>query len=186
VKKMRKILFVILALILVGIAVAQTLTYVSDKVQKEEDCKETEWEEQEQVYGTCTDLEIERVCEDEPYNTTCSDTLIPYEYNCLKETKTVEKTRTDCATTGFLVNELIKLHTQDYVCSTEEEDDKVIVICDSIRDSNRDGKCKPGESCMKFIIDGKNIEQFERNSGYEWTKEDKSFFTERASAEVLQ
>jgi hypothetical protein len=183
---MKKIIIVLLALVLVSVALAQTISFVSDKVQKLDDCRNIYWEEEEKVYGTCSDLRIKTECEDPPYNTSCTDTLEPYSYTCLKDTKIVQKSRQECKTNAYIVNEIIKLHTKDYVCSTEEEDNRVIVICDHRLDSNRDGKCKPGESCMKFVIDGENIEQYEKNSRYDWVAVDKSFFLDRIQAEVLK
>ena len=183
---MKKIIIVLLGLILVSVVIAQSINYISDKVQKIDDCKDIYWEEEEKIYGTCSDLRLARVCEDEPYNTTCNNVLIPYNYTCLKETNIIQKSKKECETSGFIVNEIIKLHTKNYACVTEEDKDIVTVMCESRFDSNEDGICKPGESCIKFIINGDKVERYERNSRYDWVKSDKSFFVERASAEVLK
>jgi len=188
---MKKIIIILLAFVLVSFAVAETVNRISDRVEKVEDCVDYVWEEEEKVYGTCSDIRAITVCVNETINkkvvnTSCHTELMEFNYSCVRETNLVEKSRTECVTKGFVVNEIIKLHTKDYVCLTEENKDEVIVICDSKFDGNGDGICTGGESCMKFVIDDDKVEKYERNSRYDWVKSDKSFFLERASVEVLK
>jgi hypothetical protein len=98
----------------------------------------------------------------------------------------VQKTRKDCRTKEYLINNAVKLIPENYQCSIEEINNKIVAVCDSKLDGNGDGICTSGESCMKFVVDGNAVEKSERNSRDDFIPNDKSFFLERAVAEALK
>ena len=162
------------------------LNLTGDKIQKIEDCKEIEWAEEENVYGTCTDERTVLSCSDPPANKSCTTSTEVSTYDCVKDTKVVKKTREECKTTALVINGEVKLNVEDYVCSTEEDGNEVTVLCDSRYDGNGDGKCTSGESCMKFVVNGAAVSKSEKNSEDEFKEADDSFFIEKASVEVLE
>jgi hypothetical protein len=194
---MKKI-FLVIVLALMSIAVVAAFNIldltrdgtvihqISDRVLKLNDCNTVYWQEEEKTYGICSDIHIYNICEDEPFNTTCSQILEPFNYSCVRDTKVVEKSRQDCTAKGYIVDEITRLYTQEYECVISEEDGKVVVICDSRIDGNGDGKCTSGETCMKFVIDGDKVTQYERNSRDDFIESDESFFLDRVPVEVLK
>lgn len=157
-----------------------------DTITRIESCRDIPYEEEERVYGDCTKSKTDTICDDYPLNKSCHDETREVTYRCLKETRIVQKIRKDCTTTGFIINDAIKLNTQNYGCSVEETNNKMTIICDSKYDGNADGICKSGESCMKFVFDGTQISTYEKNSRNDFVESDQSFFLERAPTEVLK
>ena len=147
-------------------------------------CKNISFQEQETIWSTCTRTRTEQVCTDVPLNLSCHQEQETETYTCANGTTTVEKTNTICETTGFIINDAIKLNTNTYHCSVIDEG-KVYVTCDSIYDGNGDGICTSGESRVQFGIVGNTVQRAIRNSQDKWTETDDSFFLGEASAEVL-
>lgn len=188
-KRIVLILCLVLAFSVIAIAnkvVSEETVRVSDKVKEVGDCQTFSWQEEENTFGVCTREISEIVCDDAPINESCHNETREMSYNCVNGTKTAEKTSKNCKQKGFLINDVVKLNTQEYECSTQEENDKVIVVCDSRFDGNGDGICTSGESCVKFIIGGDKVQQYEKNSRDDFIETDESFFLERASTEVLK
>lgn len=163
-------------------------TQVQGAVTSLETCTTVNYEEEEYVYQNCTRLLEPVVCSDEPTNASCN-TPAEETYECVTGTQVVQKSRDDCETFGYMLDngvKNVKLTTTDYSCSTTEENGIVTVICDSKFDGNGDGICSSGESCQKFILEGGSFAKYEKNSQDEFTTEDDSYFAERASTEVLK
>lgn len=171
---------------IVSSIVTEETTIISDKVKEVKDCQQFLWQEEKNTYGACTKEVIESVCDDPPTNSSCHNETREISYTCVNGTEIVERTRKECKQKELVISNLVKLDTKNYECSTEEDGGKVIVICDSRYDGNGDGKCSSGESCMKFVIDGDKVSQYEKNSRDDFTEADKTFFLDRASVEVLK
>ncbi|MBN2881317.1 hypothetical protein JXM83_04670 [Candidatus Woesearchaeota archaeon] len=150
------------------------------------DCKYTDQIEYEDVVGNCTQtitvLECDNTTKD---NSSCINKTQEYVFPCVVDKKEVTKTKKECSKPKYhLINDKVKVLTSDYACSETEEDGKVIMICDSKKDGNGDGVCKSGESCMKLIIDGKDVKKYEKNSRENFVESDSSFFLEKIPVEV--
>ena len=157
----------------------------SDKVQSIEKCEDITYEEKEKVFETCTGETTDEICDEDGLN--CYDEVSSYEYQCLKETKIVEKTKNECKVSSYVINDAVKLNTEGYECSVNDFNGEVVVICDSKYDGNGDGICTSGESCQKFIIDNEDKhEKFENNSKPDFVKSDETFFLQKSSVEVLE
>jgi hypothetical protein len=185
-KILRNILFFSIAISLIFVVSALTINAFSERVEKLEDCTAYPYEVTEPLYSNCTEQRVVQLCEDEPLNTSCVNQSVDYVYLCAGGSKTSVKYRTECETKGVVVDEALQIDTENYACNTEDDGDKVIVICDSKYDGNGDGICQSGESCLKYVVDGKKYQRFEKNSREDYVEKDKSFFVEHANVEVLQ
>ena len=166
---------------------AELTNSIDNKVKKIEDCIDVFYNEEEPVYEKVSYKINITVCDDEPLNLSCHIDEKEVTKSVFKEIKTVQKIKKQCTTKGYTVKDIIKLNTERYTCSAQEEDENIIIICDSEYDGNGDGICTPGESCMKFAIDKNNdIKQYEKNSRNDFVEEDKSYFLEKVSSEVLK
>ncbi len=151
-------------------------------------CTPITYEGLESVYGTCTRLTEPVVCSDAPSNTSCN-TPAQETYQCITGTQKVQKTRDECDTFGYMLDngvKSVKLTTEDYSCSTTEQGGVVTVLCDSKLDGNGNGVCSSGESCQKFVLEGESFVKYEKNSEDDFTAGDDSYFLARSSAEVIK
>jgi hypothetical protein len=164
----------------------------SGDIEKIEDCVNVTWQEEETIYKRCTGEENITICDEISINQsitenqTCHSEVSQYEYSCVDKINTIDKSRKDCKTKAYVINKEVKLDTKGYSCSVSEEKSDKVLLCDSIYDGNGDGICTSGESCLKFIIKGKTFKKLEKNSRDDFIEDDRSFFLQRASAEVLQ
>ncbi len=188
-KKIMLILFMVVVFSVFVVAskvIKEETKVISDKVQEVEDCEYISWQEEVSAYGICVQEYAEVICDDEPLNESCSDVIRKINYTCANGTEIVEKTDKKCDKKAVLVNDIVKVDTSEYECSTTEEGNDVVVVCDSKYDGNGDGECSSGESCMKFVVDGDKYQKYEKNSRDDFVSSDDSFFLEKASVEVLK
>jgi len=162
------------------------LTQVIPGVEVRQDCRNITWEEEEDVYGICSEDYLVTLCDDEPLNTSCSEVTKQHEYSCYQGQENIQKTKQECQTTGYVINNVVDIDTSMYSCSTTEEGENIVLLCDSKFDGNGDGICTSGESCQKFVVNNNNFEAYEKNSKENFMLEDNSFFIDRASVEVLK
>lgn len=194
---MRKTIAFILAIILFSIAAYAAITAVQItkdiSLQKTEDCKIVEWQEEEPVYGTCTNYYEGRVCDDEPLNTSCQVKELSYNYQCKTGTTKVTRSKQICREKDLqiLVDNIDgkKAYNINYgdwgKCSYSAIDDTLTIICDSKYDGNNDGICQSGESCIKFEINKGGTTRSMKNSKDEWAADDGTFFLEKLEIEVV-
>lgn len=183
-KKTILIMCFVVTILLVGLVRSQVS--LPEGVKPIQTCKTENWVEEKQVIGTCTRPGQTTVCDDEPLNTSCREITIDVPYACYKEPIRQEKSKEVCETTAYTVNNAVKLYIDGYACTPLQSGDEVVVECDSKHDGNGDGICKPGESCMKFVINGNQIQTYEKNSRYDYLQTDDSFHLERVTMEALQ
>ena len=167
---------------------------LTDDIGLEEvkDCKTTYWQEEEPVHGICTDTHTETVCDDEPLNTSCYIQKNSYNYSCITEYQTVQKSREICKdkeillTVDALITKNYKLEYGEWgKCSYEAEGEAVVILCDSRLDGNNDGICQPGESCIKFIVTKDGVQRLFRNSRNDFVEDDETFRQEKLNFEVI-
>jgi len=159
------------------IPASDTTTQLPGGLQRIQNCRDSSWQEHDQVWGNCSDPVNDSSCGDLQQN--CTHHLTTITYPCVTVLTTVTKTRRDCTTTGFTVG-VHTIDTTGYACSVQD-DGKVYVTCDSTLDGNGDGICTSGESCIQFGIVGNTIIRKERNSGDSFVDQDKSFVIPRAA-----
>lgn len=146
-------------------------------VNKLDMCIDEKYNESTPQYGNCT--YNADVCD--ALNTSCHKEARTY--TCYTGSVSVEKTSKKCKTDGYKIGKN-KLNTGDYVCNVSDDVDSTTVVCDSKYDGNGDGICTSGESCMKFVVNGNNIDVYKRNSKDEYVKDDPTYFLAEASTEV--
>jgi hypothetical protein len=155
-------------------------------VQEVKQCRDEIYETWEKTWGICTKDVL--VCDDEPANESCR--TVEESFDCITGRERVQKIAQDCDVTGILIDngqQRIQLSTQEYGCTTFEDDNRITVICDSTTDGNGDGICSSGESCQKFVVEGRSIRKMEKNSREDFVEgEDDSYFVGRVDAEVLE
>ena len=122
------------------------------------------------VYGNCIYYHNYTHClNTSGTNTDCSEEQVTYEWRCVIGTesyqsyekvaeKVVQKSKTICNKKGYTIDvagskKKIDFDKAGYYCSLEGN----IITCDSVHDGNGDGKCKSGETCIKFEITKKGI-----------------------------
>ncbi|MDP3698182.1 MAG: Ig-like domain-containing protein [Nanoarchaeota archaeon] len=157
---------------------------VTAPVEKIESCVTVNFEDTENVYGTCTHEVLE--CGG-LNNATCA--TVQKEYRCFLGQQKVQKSYQQCKTVGWQINngqKIVKLDTTNYACSTQESGSTITVICDSQYDGNGDGICKSGESCQKFVVNGTTIVRSEKNSDDQYKEADDSYFMPEVGVVVLQ
>lgn len=165
---------------------ATEATVTEQSVQEIERCKITTVEREEPIIGTClSNPRTETVCTDEPINDSCSEVTESYEFTCRKGMQIIEEERQDCTTTGYLINNAVRLNTEEYGCLIEESGGTLTVICDSVFDGNGDGICKSGESCIQFVLDGGSVSRSFKNSRKDFVEDDPTFFLQKATSEVV-
>jgi len=149
-------------------------------VETLQSCQNVTWTEDDAIMSICTDVYHRVSCSDEPINLSCTTIPEQYSYSCFKGKQTVTKSKQDCDTTGYVINN-VQLNTVDYACTLADDNGVVTAICDSVFDGNGDGVCQSGESCTRFVVDGNAAVRSEKNSYDEWIVSDESYFLERAS-----
>jgi hypothetical protein len=152
-----------------------------DPVQKIQECKDKIVQDVVPVYGNCT---RPVVCQNIT-NETCDPSITEEIYQCYTGIQNIDRTVTECKTVGLKINNKIQLDIRDYACSTQNDTGTVTVVCDSKYDGNGDGICTSGESCMKFIVNGSNVEKYKKNSRNGFVSGDSSYFLNEVSVEVL-
>jgi hypothetical protein len=179
-----KLLFVIPVLIL-AVAVGFAAQNYPTGVRELQTCVNVSYTEEVAVEQTCTSEHLEFWCDpSDLLNLSCSWQNRSYTFTCINRTL-VPTTKQECSTTGFLVNNKVKLDTNLYRCSGEVVGSKTIMTCDSRFDGNGDGVCTSGESCMQFTIDGTTVTTKEKNSRDDFVADDDSYYAKEATAEVL-
>jgi hypothetical protein len=153
-------------------------------VQRMQTCQNRTVQTEEPIKTNCTYARTELKCDDEPLNKSCHNQDITGTYECYNGTRTLQSVVTDCTTTGYLVNDHVRINSSQYNCSVEDNG-KVYVYCDSIYDGNGDGICQSGESCIRIGIVGGYVETDVRNSQDTFKPADNSFYLAPATAEVL-
>lgn len=153
-------------------------------VEEIQECTTIQFEEKENVYGTCTKEALECSGAD---NATCA--TVQKEYSCKTGEQQVSKSYQQCTTVGLRVNngeKIVELNIRDYACSRQESGTQIIVTCDSKYDGNGDGICKSGESCQRIVVNGTSIMKSEKNSDDEYREADDSYFMPEVGMEVIQ
>lgn len=155
-------------------------------VQEHKSCKTIQWQEEKAILGVCSYDKKERVCADEPVNSSCVEQITQSAYSCKTGSEMVTQSRQDCQTTGYTIANKLQIASTDYACSASQEGSDVILICDSKFDGNFDSRCNSGESCLKYIVhsDG-SYEQLERNSDDNFVPIGDRFFLQKPVVEVL-
>ncbi|MBS3138795.1 hypothetical protein J4207_03765 [Candidatus Woesearchaeota archaeon] len=148
-------------------------------VQAMVSCKNVTWTEEEVIMGTCTEINNRVSCLDAPLNLSCTTIQENFNYTCSQGKQTVTKSKQDCDTTGYVINN-VHLNTIDYKCDVIDNSGVITATCDSVFDGNGDGVCGSGESCTRFVVDGTSVTRTEKNSGDTWVASDESYFLERA------
>jgi len=170
-----KTLIILLALILLSaIGIISALVIGNATVNEVQDCATEFYDAIEDVFGyvarerdiydNCVYYQNDTKCSDEPFNTSCgvATTEIGFKCSVGKESyqsyekvseQTVQKSRNVCVNKGYTVSisgstKKIDFDKAGYYCSLEGN----IITCDSVYDGNGDGKCKSGETCIKFEI----------------------------------
>ncbi|HYD03463.1 MAG TPA: hypothetical protein VEC16_04140 [Alphaproteobacteria bacterium] len=133
----------------------------------------------EPIYESC--LRVKKICDNSTNE--CTNTTI--NSSCYKGRRDVESTIKECRTKSYKFNNY-EINVEGYKCSTAEDQDNKIILCDSIYDGNGDGICTSGESCMKYVINGNSVQEYSRNSGEEFTWDDDSFYLDKIQMEVVQ
>jgi len=151
-------------------------------IQKQEDCQNITSSVEEQQYGNCTRQDV--ICDDAPLNATCH--ISEMTYQCGRGSKTVEKTEQRCKTKAYVIKNKYKLNIDGYVCTPSKDNGIITVVCDSIYDGNGDGICTSGESCLKYVFQGNNMQKLEKNSRDEFTESDQTYFLDEPTTEVVQ
>ena len=109
--------------------------------------------------GANTDCSQEQLV----YNVTCAIGTESYQsYEKLSE-KVVQKNKTVCSKKAYTIGiagstKKIDFGKAGYYCSLDGN----IVTCDSVHDGNGDGKCKSGETCIKFEITSQGINTLQK------------------------
>ncbi len=146
-------------------------------------CKTRYWETEEPVVGMCQKEKTKKVCDDEPINLSCHEETVFRDYSCITGTKAVLHTEETCESKELEItnaNERLKIDFETWgKCTPIEEEEDLVVICDSKYDGNGDGICQSGESCMKFIISENWVQRYFKNSKDVFTSTDESFFLEK-------
>ena len=174
-------------LILILFAILSTISLISAIVVDDsavineiEDCHTEFYDEAEDifgyaameknVYGSCIYYNSYTYClNTSGANTDCSAEQLAHNYSCIIGTEpyqsykkigeqTIQKNRTVCDKTGYSVDiagsaKKIDFEKAGYYCSLDGN----IITCDSVYDGDGDGKCKSGETCIKFQITSKGI-----------------------------
>lgn len=190
-------LLVIAATLLSLAAYALTgYTQVTDKIQLKENgnCQLVTWQEEVPEFGNCTRSYIHTVCDDEPLNTSCREVNQSYAYTCKTGTQIIQRNREECREESMEVVINMEEKVERYVlnhgdwgaCSKEVAGNGVIITCDSKWDSDRNGVCKPGESCVRFIITESGIWHQIKNSRENYAEVDDSFFVDVLEMEVAE
>ncbi|MBU0757619.1 MAG: hypothetical protein KKF44_06120 [Nanoarchaeota archaeon] len=189
-KTLNLLILILLAVFITTFAAATIIsenlrTTQLSQVKAYQDCTPVLYDEKQEIFGTCNRDVTETICNED--NSSCSDKTTSEKYDCILDTEIITKSKEVCAEpTSYVINDAVKLLTKDYVCDSFQEDKSIIIICDSIYDGNGNGECTSGESCMKFVVTGKEIKQYEKNSRNDFVTTDLSFFLDKASSEVLK
>lgn len=174
-------------LILLVLTILSTITVISAivldnnvTVNEIQDCTNEFYDATEDVFGYVT--RVRNVYDNCIYyhnytlclntsgaNTDCSQEQLVYNVTCAIGTESyqsyekvseqiVQKNKTACDKRAYTIDiagstKKINFANAGYYCSLDAN----IVTCDSIYDGNGDGKCKSGETCIKFEITGSGV-----------------------------
>ncbi len=182
------LMFVVGSLVVVGINLQKRDEVIDTAIASTkliQSCQDVVVKQDVPVMGNCSYQTGSIVCNN--ITGACANQTRTELRECVVGTTSVDSIVKQCEPEkGFLINDVVRLSTQDYTCSTTEENEHITVICDSKYDGNGDGKCTSGESCQEFMIYGESVISLEKNSKDEFEVKDKSYFLAKASAEVLQ
>ena len=126
------------------------------------------------VYENCVNYHNYTLCLNTTgANTDCSQEQLIYNVTCVIGTESyqnyekvseqvVQKSKTTCNKEGYTIDiagatKKINFSKAGYYCSLDGN----IITCDSVHDGNGDGKCKSGETCIKFEITSKGINKIQ-------------------------
>ena len=127
------------------------------------------------VYENCVNYHNYTLClNTSGANTDCSQEQLVYNVTCAIGTESyqsyekvseqvVQKNKTICNKRAYTIDiadstKNINFSKAGYYCSLEGN----IVTCDSVHDGNGDGKCKSGETCIKFEITSQGINTLQK------------------------
>lgn len=161
-------------------------------LEKKETCTTSFYDEVQDVYGTCINYYNYTDCINTTGpNTGCSLKQTTREFECKTGENTVPREKTECVPEDKFVISIGKgtamlkkqLDFSDFgPCIYEEENNCLVVTCQSRYDGANDGKfhsCKPGTSCQKFEICDGSIKTFYKNSREGFVEDDPTFFLDK-------
>lgn len=192
------LVFVLAALSIAAYSLSNTkkITQITEDITLEEieDCETIHWDETEAVFGDCIKYYNATICDDEPLNTSCYIEEQSYNYTCKTGENIIENSEEKCRDTEIKVAVDTLLGTKDYTleygewgkCSYEDEQETLVITCDSKYDGNNDGICTSGESCMQFRITKDKVYTSMKNSRDDFIGYDKSFFLDELRMEGVK
>ena len=168
-------------------------------VEQKKICETAFYDEMQDIYGDCTYYNNYTLC----LNTTgpgtgCSYVQDQRDYRCKTGEKTIRYNKTVCRPDDKLIisidkGAIVAKKQIDYSdfgpCVYEEENDCLILTCQSKYDGANDGKfhgCKSGTSCQKFKICDGSIKTYYKNSREDFAESDPSFFLPELSLEEVE
>jgi hypothetical protein len=181
--------------------VETTKSQVTDTIvlEKKETCTTELYDEVQDVYSTCVYYNNYTDClNTSGLNTACSPKQDTYSFQCKTGEKTVQKSRTECKPNDEFIISIDKgtvalkkqIDFSDFgPCIYEEENNCLIITCQSKYDGANDGKfhgCKSGTSCQKFEICDNSIKTLYKNSREDYAEEDSSFFLDKLSLKEVE
>jgi len=196
--KIKNLLIIIFVLLVVSISAysLKKSIQVTDDISLDEieDCKTTYWDEDIDVYDTCTGQRNMNICADEPSNTTCSIQSVSYNYTCLTGKETVQKSKEICKDNEIQIGVDKLIGTDEYKieygqwgkCSYTTEGEALVITCDSRFDGDNNGICTSGESCTQFRITKDNVQTLVKNSRDDFVANDDTFFLDELELEVVK
>jgi len=115
-------------LVLVGLASSQSSRILPVGVEEITDCQTITLQEEQQVWENCAHPYFDLVCDDEPINSSCRQVLKHFYNDCQTGTRTVQKSKQECVTTGYNINNQVKVNAAKYGCSVVKDSSEFIVI----------------------------------------------------------
>lgn len=154
------------------------------QIAYEQTCSQTVREEEIPEYGSCSEIVTKKICSDYPVNETCTEEKVEEHFTCVTKIKHVVTTDERCKTRKIAVNKGIVLSVEGYECSAEKSEGSIVVTCDSLTDGNGDGVCRSGESCQQFVIKGKEVTRYEKNSDLDYKVISENYYLPSIDVEV--
>lgn len=184
------ILLLFLAIFLLSIAALSQIPSTTLSLQENKDCATTYYNKTEYVYGyTNKTRDTYGTCFTEANQSyyTCINGTEAYQIYEPVGTQIVLKNKTDCISKSFTVTITKGSATEkkgiDFsqwgACIYNNEDNCLIVVCQSIYDGANDGQfhgCKGGTSCQKFEFCDNGIKISYKNSRNEFVEYDPTFY----------
>lgn len=133
------------------------------------------------ILRTCLQVKTIDDCSEE----TVTEEIPIYNGSTLVYINAVQRTKKYCKAQSLEVKKKYNLPLDRYFCSPTEEQDSIVIICDSKSDGNGDGICQSGESCLKYVIDDQGITTLMKNSRHDFVAEDTTYFLDELAVEVI-